>query len=41
VIALGGTPQVSYTHAMSLAGIYLAIGGLIAAVLFSKRDVAN
>jgi hypothetical protein len=24
-----------------LAGIYIAIGGLIAAVLFSKRDVAN
>ena len=40
-IAVGGTLQVSYTHAMSLAGIYLAVGGLIAAVLFSKRDVAN
>jgi hypothetical protein len=40
-IAVGGTPQVSYLNAMSLAGIYIAIGGLIAAVLFSKRDVAN
>jgi ABC-type transport system involved in multi-copper enzyme maturation permease subunit len=41
VIAVGGTPQVSYTHAMALAGIYIAVGGLIASVLFSKRDVAN
>jgi ABC-type transport system involved in multi-copper enzyme maturation permease subunit len=41
VIAVGGTPQVSYMHAMALAGIYIAVGGLIASVLFSKRDVAN
>jgi ABC-type transport system involved in multi-copper enzyme maturation permease subunit len=41
VIAVGGTPQVSYIHAMALAGIYIAVGGLIASVLFSKRDVAN
>ncbi|MSZ25992.1 MAG: hypothetical protein F2635_05065 [Actinobacteria bacterium] len=40
-IALGGTPQVSYIHGMTLAGIYIAVGGLIAAVLFSRRDVAN
>jgi hypothetical protein len=40
-IALGGTPQVSYLHGMTLAGTYIAVGGLIAAVLFSKRDVAN
>jgi ABC-2 type transport system permease protein len=41
VIALGGTPQVSYMHAMAFAGLYVAVGGLVAAVLFSKRDVAN
>jgi len=40
-IALGGTPQVSYIHGMTLAGIYIAVGGLVAAVLFSRRDVAN
>jgi ABC-2 type transport system permease protein len=41
VIATGGSAQVSYLHAMTLAGIYIAIGGLIATVLFSRRDVAN
>ena len=41
VIALGGTPQVSYLHGLTLAGIYIAVGGFIAAVLFSRRDVAN
>lgn len=41
VIALGGTPQVSYMDAMALAGTYIAVGGIIAAVLFSKRDVSN
>jgi hypothetical protein len=41
VIAVGGTSQVSYMHGLTLAGIYIAVGGLIAAVLFSRRDVAN
>ena len=40
-IALGGTPQVSYMAGMTLAGLYIAVGGLVAAVLFSRRDVAN
>jgi hypothetical protein len=41
VIAVGGTSQVSYMHGLTLAGIYIAVGGLIAATLFSRRDVAN
>ena len=41
VIAVGGTSQVSYMHGLTLAGIYIAVGGLIAAALFSRRDVAN
>ena len=41
VIAMGGTPQVSYSHGMTLAAIYIGVGGLVASVLFSRRDVAN
>jgi ABC-2 type transport system permease protein len=41
VIAVGGTSQVTYMHGLTLAGIYIAVGGLIAAALFSRRDVAN
>jgi len=41
VIAMGGTPQVSYTHGLTLAAIYIGVGAIIAAVLFSRRDVAN
>lgn len=41
VIAMGGTPQVSYSHGMTLAAIYIGVGAIIAAVLFSRRDVAN
>jgi hypothetical protein len=41
VIAVGGTPQVSYSHGMTLAAIYIGVGGLVASVLFSRRDVAN
>jgi len=41
VIAAGGTPQVSYSHGMTLAAIYIGVGGLVASVLFSRRDVAN
>jgi ABC-type transport system involved in multi-copper enzyme maturation permease subunit len=41
VIALGGNAAVSYTHAMTLAAIYIGVGALIASVLFSRRDVAN
>ena len=41
VIAVGGTPQVSYTHGMTLAAIYIGVGAVIASILFSRRDVAN
>ncbi len=41
VIAVGGTPQVSYSHGMTLAAIYIGVGALVAAILFSRRDVAN
>jgi ABC-type transport system involved in multi-copper enzyme maturation permease subunit len=41
VIAVGGTPQVNYSHGMTLAAIYIGVGGLVASVLFSRRDVAN
>ena len=41
VIVMGGTPQVSYSHGMTLAAIYIGVGAIIAAVLFSRRDVAN
>jgi ABC-type transport system involved in multi-copper enzyme maturation permease subunit len=41
VIAMGGTPQVSYSHGMTMAAIYIGVGALVASVLFSRRDVAN
>ena len=41
VIAMGGTPQVSYSHGATMAAIYIGVGALVASVLFSRRDVAN
>ncbi len=41
VIASGGTPQVEYSNAMTLAATYIGVGALIASILFSRRDVAN
>jgi ABC-type transport system involved in multi-copper enzyme maturation permease subunit len=40
-IAAGGTETISYTHAMQVGGAYVIGILLIAAVLFSRRDVAN
>jgi ABC-type transport system involved in multi-copper enzyme maturation permease subunit len=40
-IAQGGTPDISYSHALTLGTSYVAIGAIVAAVLFSRRDVAN
>jgi hypothetical protein len=40
-VAAGGTETISYTHALSLSGIYVGIALVIATVLFTKRDVAN
>ncbi|MCX6444048.1 MAG: ABC transporter permease [Actinobacteria bacterium] len=41
VIAQGGSPDVSYSHALILGSFYVFIGAMIATVLFSRRDVAN
>ena len=40
-IATGGSPNVSYSHALSLSAIYVSIALVIATVLFTKRDVSN
>ena len=40
-IAVGGTETISYTHALSLSGLYVGVALIIATVLFTKRDVAN
>jgi ABC-type transport system involved in multi-copper enzyme maturation permease subunit len=40
-IASGGTPDISYTHALLVGGAYVFAGSLLAVVLFSQRDVAN
>jgi len=40
-IAVGGTSEISYMHAISLVAIYLAFGTIIVTVLFKRRDVSN
>ena len=40
-VAAGGTETISYTHALSLSGIYVGVALVIATFLFTKRDVAN
>jgi hypothetical protein len=40
-IAEGGSQTISYTHAMQVGGAYVIVISVIAAVLFSRRDVAN
>ena len=40
-IASGGTETISYSHAMQVGGAYVIGVSIIAAVLFSRRDVAN
>jgi ABC-type transport system involved in multi-copper enzyme maturation permease subunit len=40
-VAAGGTDTISYTHALSLSGIYVGVALIIATLLFTKRDVAN
>jgi len=40
-IATGGSPTVSYSHALSLSAIYVSVALVIATVLFTKRDVSN
>jgi ABC-type transport system involved in multi-copper enzyme maturation permease subunit len=41
IIAQGGSPDVSYSHALILGTLYVFVGSVIAATLFSRRDVAN
>ena len=40
-IAQGGTPDLSYSHALILGSLYVFVGAVIATILFSRRDVAN
>jgi ABC-type transport system involved in multi-copper enzyme maturation permease subunit len=40
-IASGGSPAVSYSHALTVGGLYVAVGAIVASVLFVRRDVAN
>lgn len=40
-IASGGAADLSYQHALGVGGIYVAVGALIASILFVRRDVAN
>ena len=40
-IASGGTLDLTYKHALTVGGIYVAVGATIASILFVRRDVAN
>ncbi len=40
-IAEGGTPLVSYSHALILGSSYVLLALLVSSFLFTKRDVAN
>jgi ABC-type transport system involved in multi-copper enzyme maturation permease subunit len=40
-IAIGGTDDISYTHAISMVAIYLIVGTAIVTILFKRRDVSN
>ena len=40
-IASGGTLDLAYKNALTVGGIYVAIGAIIASILFIRRDVAN
>lgn len=40
-IAQGGTPDVSYSHAMILGSSYVFLALFVSSLLFTKRDVAN
>ena len=41
VVAMGGSLSNTYSRALGVAGIYILIGAVLAAVLFKRRDVAN
>jgi len=40
-IAQGGTPDISYSHALTLGTSYVLLAFLVSSFLFTKRDVAN
>lgn len=40
-IAQGGTPLISYSHALILGSSYVLVALLLSSFLFTKRDVAN
>jgi ABC-type transport system involved in multi-copper enzyme maturation permease subunit len=40
-IAQGGSPDISYSHALTLGTSYVFIGAIVATILFTRRDVAN
>jgi len=40
-IASGGLADLTYKHALTVGGTYVAVGALVASVLFVRRDVAN
>ena len=40
-IAQGGSPDISYSHALTLGSSYVFVGAIVATVLFTRRDVAN
>lgn len=41
IIASGGNADVSYSHALAVGGAYVAVGAIVASILFVRRDVAN
>jgi ABC-type transport system involved in multi-copper enzyme maturation permease subunit len=41
IIASGGSADVTYSHALATGGAYVAVGALVASILFVRRDVAN
>ena len=40
-IASGGLPDLTYKHALTVGGLYVTVGAVVASVLFVRRDVAN
>ena len=40
-IASGGAVDLTYKHALTVGGMYVAVGAIVASVLFVRRDVAN
>lgn len=41
VIAEGGTPSISYSHALTLGTFYVLLALVVSSWVFTKRDVAN